>query len=392
MYINIQWCNDWTIKEKYCTPNIEFMTVGLRPFYLPREFNQLFVMVVYIHPGADVREASQIVADRIHRFESASPDSPKLIVGDFNQCTLENVLPTYEQYVTQPTRNDATLDRCYGNVPRAYKTKACPQLGASDHNNVLLIPSYKQKFKRSKPVTKVRQCWTDDAVDELRACYESTDWNLFFESNNTSDEAVDTISDYIRFCAETIIPVKEQRIYANDKPWVTSSMKKLLRDKREAFASGDRGQLKEAQKRIDGEIKSSKLAYKRKLELNFSQNNAQAAWRAMEMITGYKSKNKTVDFSADFVEELNTFFGRFEVHNFAKENDELKCHLEYLISQLDDSNRICFREEDVRNMLGRVKVNKASGPDGISNRVLKFCHQQLAPLLCKNFPNVLGYW
>lgn len=335
MYINKQWCNDWTIKEKLCTPNIEFMIVGLRPFYLPREFSQLFVMVVYIHPGADVREASQVVANRINRLEAISPDSPKFVIGDFNQCTLENVLPTFDQYVTQPTRNDVTLDRCYGNVPRAYTTKACAQLGASDHNNVLLMPSYKQKLKRNKPATKVRQCWTEEAIDELRGCYESTDWNLFFESHNTMDQSVDVLSEYIRYCAETIIPVKEQRVYANDKPWVRSSLKKLLREKREVFGSGDRSQLKEVQTRIDREIKSCKLAYKRKLERNFSQNNTQAAWRAMESITGYKGKKKPVDFSADFVDELNRFYGRFEVHDFRKENSELKGHLEYLISQID---------------------------------------------------------
>ena len=204
MYINKQWCNDWTIKEKLCTPNIEFMIVGLRPFYLPREFSQLFVMVVYIHPGADVREASQVVANRINRLEAISPDSPKFVIGDFNQCTLGNVLPTFDQYVTQPTRNDATLDRCYGNVPRAYTTKACAQLGASDHNNVLLMPSYKQKLKRNKPAPKVCQCWTEEAIDELRGCYESTDWNLFFESHNKMDQSVDVLSEYIRYCAETI--------------------------------------------------------------------------------------------------------------------------------------------------------------------------------------------
>lgn len=200
------------------------------------------------------------------------------------------------------------------------------------------------------------------------------------------DQSVDVLSEYIRYCAETIIPVKEQRVYANDKPWVRSSLKKLLREKREVFGSGDRSQLKEVQTRIDREIKSCKLAYKRKLERNFSQNNTQAAWRAMESITGYKGKKKPVDFSADFVDELNRFYGRFEVHDFRKENSELKGHLEYLISQINGgNNRICVTEENVRKVLGKVKVNKATGPDGICNRLLKCCNQQLAPLLCRIF-------
>ena len=150
MYINEQWCTNWSIKEKLCTPDIELMIVGLRPFYIPREFNQLFVMVVYIHPGADVAVASRAIADRINRLESKSPDSPKFVIGDFNQCTLGDVLPTYEQYVNNPTRGDATLDRCYGNISEAYKSKACPQLGRSDHNNSLLIPTREVKEKEAK--------------------------------------------------------------------------------------------------------------------------------------------------------------------------------------------------------------------------------------------------
>ena len=82
------------LRRKLCTPNTELMTMGLRPFYLPRKFNQLFVTVVYIHPGADVRDASHIIKDRIHRLETISPDSLKFIVGDFCQCTLDNVLPS----------------------------------------------------------------------------------------------------------------------------------------------------------------------------------------------------------------------------------------------------------------------------------------------------------
>ena len=60
----------------------------------------------------------------------------------------------------------------------------------------------------------------------------------------------------------------------------------------ETFASGDRGQLKEAhtQKKIDWELMyvTSVQMQTWLLEHNFSQNNTQVAWRAMKIITGYK--------------------------------------------------------------------------------------------------------
>ena len=36
-----------TVREPLCTEHFEFWCVALRPFYLPREFNQLFITVVY---------------------------------------------------------------------------------------------------------------------------------------------------------------------------------------------------------------------------------------------------------------------------------------------------------------------------------------------------------
>lgn len=133
LYINKKWCQNWAVKDVVCTPDIEYITVGLRPFYLPREFPQIFVTVVYIHPRADINVASECLAERANQLASSSPDAPIFFMGDFNLCRLNNVLPTYHQYIDIPTRNDSILDLCYGNIPKAYTAKPCHQLGKSDH-------------------------------------------------------------------------------------------------------------------------------------------------------------------------------------------------------------------------------------------------------------------
>ena len=46
----------------------------------------------------------------------------------------------FKQYVTCATRGDKTLDQCYGNIPRTYKSVALPSVGGSDHNTIQLIP------------------------------------------------------------------------------------------------------------------------------------------------------------------------------------------------------------------------------------------------------------
>ena len=140
MYVNRHWCSIITVKEQLCTEHLELLTVALRPYYLSREFNQLFITAVYIHPAADVKLAGEGVGRVIHRLSSLSPDSSCFVMGDFNECRLNRVLPHFKQYVTCLTYKDKTIDLRYGNIPGASTSRPLSRLGRSDHNMVHPIP------------------------------------------------------------------------------------------------------------------------------------------------------------------------------------------------------------------------------------------------------------
>lgn len=40
LYVNRNWCGIVIVRESLCAPDIELLSVSLRPFYLPREFTQ----------------------------------------------------------------------------------------------------------------------------------------------------------------------------------------------------------------------------------------------------------------------------------------------------------------------------------------------------------------
>ena len=46
LYVSPRWCSTAGVREKLCNTNIELLAVSLRPFYLPREFPLLFLMLV----------------------------------------------------------------------------------------------------------------------------------------------------------------------------------------------------------------------------------------------------------------------------------------------------------------------------------------------------------
>ena len=103
-YVNDRWCSQINVKKSYCDNNIEYFAFNCRPLYLPREFNKLTLVLVYIPPDED-----------------ESPNSAIIVLGDFNHCDFQGKVPTYEQTVNCPTRDNSTLDKMYCNINDGYK-------------------------------------------------------------------------------------------------------------------------------------------------------------------------------------------------------------------------------------------------------------------------------
>ncbi len=66
--------------------------------------------------------------------------------------------------------------------------------------------------------------------------------------------------------AMTSVPTKEVYCYPNNKPWVTSDLKTLFNEKKRAYRSGDRAELKRVQRELKQRLKESKVSYGRALE------------------------------------------------------------------------------------------------------------------------------
>ncbi|KAK0141137.1 hypothetical protein N1851_021878 [Merluccius polli] len=206
-YVNQAYCNTVVIREKICTTDMELLSISLRPFYLPREFQQF--------PSA-----------RRHLSLSL--------------CNLKKALGTYEQYVTCPTTHKNTiLDLCYGSVSGAYKSLPMTSFGASYHSSVYLMPVYKRSFRCLEQEERTVKIWSETSISSLQACFECTDWDCFYDGCDYINDISDTISSYITFCVDLVIPTKKVVIYPNNKPWVTKKLKAVINNKKIIFYSGD---------------------------------------------------------------------------------------------------------------------------------------------------------
>ncbi|KAI4884175.1 hypothetical protein NFI96_007457 [Prochilodus magdalenae] len=111
IYIHNNWCTAADTIEQHCSPDLEFLTLRCRPFFLPREFSAVLLTAVYIPPQANAKLALSRLHDAINNQLSAHPDGVVIVAGDFNHADLKSVMPKFYNNVRFPTRESNILDQ-----------------------------------------------------------------------------------------------------------------------------------------------------------------------------------------------------------------------------------------------------------------------------------------
>ena len=290
IYLNELWCNNVTVKKSLCTPDIELLSISTRPFYLPREFSNVFITLVYIPPSAVKENALSTVNEHVNILKDEKPDALHMVMGDVNQCDLRSVLHGYQQYVNCATRKEAKLDLFYCNIRNAFNCHQMSPCGNSDHKMLHLRPIYKPKLKQSKPQKMVKTAFSEESIDKLCACFDITDWDLFVaDSANDVNELTDVVTSYINFCCDMLLEKKEIKIYPNRNPWMTPEVRQAVIDKHAAHKTPDYHDKLHV---LNQKIKTAKDNHKTKVEALFTSGDIKEAWKGMKELTGMNKRKK----------------------------------------------------------------------------------------------------
>jgi len=90
VYVNNNWCKQYTIRETYCDPDLELLCLSMRPFYLPREFGNIIICVAYVPPSGNAARAASRLADCVYTqtAHAGSPSSYSVILITANLSQL----------------------------------------------------------------------------------------------------------------------------------------------------------------------------------------------------------------------------------------------------------------------------------------------------------------
>lgn len=206
----------------------------------------------------------------ISRLQSTHTETVFNVSGDFNQADMKTVLPHFHQHVDFAINGKTTLDRAYTNVKDAFREVPRPPFGSSDHLSEMLLPAYKPLVKREKPTVWQVRVWSEGAMEALQDCFDCTDWEIFktaatYNHHINIDEYAESVLAYISKCTEDVSVMKNIITRANQKPWMTVEVHKMLKPRNLAFRSGDKEALRTARANLN-RAKSAKRAHNQKAQ------------------------------------------------------------------------------------------------------------------------------
>ena len=248
------------------------------------------------------------------------------------------------------------------------------------------------KFRKPANKSFKRHIWLYDRGDYTlyRDKLSQINWDEVFSLTNINDITL-AINQRIIEAANDSIPNKTITVRPQEAEWINSHIKRLIRQRKRLFRIAKRNNTEAAwaafkRKRNDAtnEIRKAKQTYFRKLTHDL-QNNARNSKKWHKLSNKFlkqDSQQKTISFleydddiiesEYDKAELLNKFFTEQSTVD-----DSSSILPEFMSPSYDPLNTIEISASDVIQAIKRFDVNKASGPDLISPKLIKEGMSQL---------------
>ncbi|XP_069780784.1 uncharacterized protein [Narcine bancroftii] len=173
------------------------------------------------------------------------------------------------------------------------------------------------------------------------------------------------------------VPNDNSVVSAGQKPWMTTEVHVLLRNRDTAFKAGHKAALMIARAKLSKAIGEAKRAQTQHIHSHFlDSKNTQHMWKGIQDITNHKTTPSACVGDPSHPDELNNFYMQFKVKNDVA--------VEKTTPPPNDQV-LCLTVANVKQELGKVNPKKAAGADNILSRVLRNCAVQLADVLTNIF-------
>jgi len=365
-------------------PELECIWVWLRPTRLPRQVPSIALCAIYIPPASEHQE---LLVDHLiqtsDRLKIQYPDVGLMLMGDLNRTDYKSLMLShkFDQVVTTPTRGDAVLDVILTyNLKRYYETpEVTNPIGRSDHCAVWWHPRGIPR-KHNKARTVVTRPMPDSKVREFGQWIVSHEWTevLTMDSVDSKTEAFyNTLGEAI----DKYFPQKRTKVHNNDKPWITTAVKALLKKRQEAYTLGQCHLYKFLRNKVARVISTCKENYYAD-HIKHLKNTNPAQWHRRIRHMGSWSRPSSV-IHVPGVKPADSTGTAQAINKHLATICQALPPLDYskLPSYLPSLPPPQINPWEMYRCLQRVKTSKAPGPDLLPPKLIKeFAYELSHPL------------
>jgi len=278
----------------YILPNIKNNNnLEILPIFLP--VSKILVIAIY-HPywGDNIQHDNtidflfSIIKEIQSEFTRFNNDI--IILGDFNDLRfkLNSLCSTFKlcNIVDFPTRGDATLDCCFTNLYKHFKTECLAPVGKSDHNMFKCMP---KRLKKQKDNFKLIPDYSPSNREKFNAMLNNVDFSFADNILNTAD--FDYQFDYFIQILDSLIthcfPIRKIRCKRNSLPWVNDTIRICISKRNAAHKSGNIHLFKHYRKKVTQMLRIAKMNYAKKVK----HLDSKSEWKTIKRLANL-DKNK----------------------------------------------------------------------------------------------------
>ena len=350
----------------------------------------------------------QTVLDKIHDLPR---DYNVVIVGDFN-AHYDAVHPqkstdvgiqfhsflegnSLAQLISEPTRITSQyatiLDVVITNRPVLFtNTGTLSPPSTCDHSIVFV----QMNVRTFKCTSYKREIWNFNNVDfpGLNIAVLGIDWFSLFDSEFDIDNVYNTWVAQFHAIIEKYIPRKTVTIRPRDKPWMNGIVRRAIRRRNRLLRIHNKKRTELSWENYRRQrnltttlIRQAKQTYYDKVnaELSNPLTNIKKWWSISKNLCGktYKSRIPTLIENDDLItnpREKACIFNDYFVAQtqLPGAGSSVVPNLPFYQSVTFLAN-ICVTEDEILILMRSVDISKASGSDGIGNKMIKFCSGSL---------------
>ena len=253
-------------------------------------------------------------------------------------------------------------------------------LSTSDHNMVIWMAKTQQRFVNIVKKIKFRPTPRYN-LQQFGSCLAQYDWSTVLNVENVDEK----VEDFTRATNDMInyyFPERTVRMHSDDKFFITTKIKRLLRKRDNAYKQGRMQKFRELRNRVASEIRKAKRHY---YVMNIGRLNtngdARMWWKKVWKLTGKKKSSINLSEQGsdskledkDAANMINTFFA-----DLTNDFPEIQSRW----SSYGHSDVLpTVTPESVAKKLLSIQSNKAPGPNDPYLKIIKmFAHSFAIPL------------